>query len=87
RPLDIDSLSDLKDFGVDPEILGWLNELVEEGYPEEVVTIAWLSVLIDSDKGSAVSRHVRRLVHKAEKRLAVGEDIKDLIKALMEAMV
>ncbi len=87
RPLDIDSLSNLKDFGVDPEILEWLSELVEEGYTEEVVTIAWLSVFIDSDKGSAISRHMRRLIHKAEKRLAIGHDLKNRIEVMMEAIV
>lgn len=82
--LDIDSLSDLEHLGVASKILEQLNELVEEAYPEEMVIIAWLSVLIDSDEGSAASRHVRRLIHKAQKRLDIGGELKAQIGELMD---
>ncbi|HBH36269.1 MAG TPA: alpha-1-antitrypsin [Gammaproteobacteria bacterium] len=84
RRLEIDSLSDLEQLGVDHGTIERLNKLVDEGYTEEMIVIAWLNWFIDSGEGSGVSRHVQRIVHKSEKRLGVGEELKVRIDDLMD---
>jgi hypothetical protein len=59
------------------------NSKIRLCYDERRVT-AWLNWLIDSGEGRGVSRHVRRLIHKSEKRLGVSEEVKVRIDDLME---
>ncbi len=75
----------LQGVGVDATLRGLLSEVTVSQIYENLEETNIESV--DSDKGNAISRHVGRLIHKAEKRLGVGEDLKDKIEALMEAMV
>ena len=67
-------------------IVAGLKELVDEDYTEEMVVIAWLSLFIETDKGSGVSRHVQHLIHKAEKHLGIEEELISRVEELMEEM-
>jgi len=84
RHLDICSFNDLEDLGVALEIVAELKELVDEDYTEEMVVIAWLSWFIDSGEGSGVSRHVKRLIHKAEKHLGIEGELISHVEELIE---
>jgi Ca-activated chloride channel family protein len=84
RRLKIDSLSDLEKLGVDQETIELLMKLVDEGYVEEMIVTAWLSWFIDSGEGSSISRHVQRLIHKAEKHLGIEEELISRVEELME---
>ncbi len=86
RNLHVDSLRELSDYGVDQEILDSLKALVEAGYQEEMIVIAWLSLFINTEDGHDVSRHVRRLIHKAEKKMKIESVLKRRVSELLNTI-
>ncbi len=86
RQLDINSLFDLLQFGVAPETVVELQELVNKGYSEAEVATAWLLLLIERDTEREISRHHRRLVGMAGRRMNISEELKTRVEEIMEAM-
>jgi len=81
--LDIDSLSDLAALGLNAEQIEALFALVEGPTTEREVIVALLIVLLESDAGKGLSRHVRRLIGRAARARPVSKalrtDLRDLL--------
>ena len=81
--LDITALSDLIALGLDQEIADRLSRLINTEEPELDVIIAFLSALSDSDAGNNLSRHVKRLIRRAEKQLSFDMSRKETIRQII----
>jgi Ca-activated chloride channel family protein len=63
--LDITQVAELVELGLEPELGEWLLGLVDSGASERQVVITFLMGLLIGPTGSALSRHVQRLIRRA----------------------
>ena len=82
--LDVSTLADLLELGLDQEIADELSVLIGAGKPEQNIVVAFLAVLSESRHGEGFSRHVKRLIRAAEKRTTVDLSLKEAVQNIVE---
>ncbi len=82
----IDTFEELTLFGLDQAISDQLAALIPDGTDEGDVVICFLMELSNSESGKELSRHVKRLIRKANrKNRAVPASVHDAISRLIES--
>ena len=81
--LDADTVAMLVSLGLEEDTADVLVELIDAEVSEREVVIAFLVALAGSPHAKGLSRHVRRLIRKAEKKISFHES---LIEAVSEVV-
>jgi hypothetical protein len=70
----IDGLTQLP--GIPQEVRGALQRLVQRGFEERDVVVAFLALLVDSRRGRSLDRQLRRLVLKLERSVRPPQEVR-----------
>ena len=81
--LTIERISDLTALALDEDIADQLLALVADGAGESVVVVCFLAELSKGEAGKALSRHVSRLIRKANKENAVSVNLAAAVAMLV----
>jgi len=81
--LDIDKVNELVAVGLDQEIADQLLELIADGCDEDSIVVCFLAELSNSELGKSLSRHVNRLIRKANKKNVVPTTVVDAVSGLI----
>jgi Ca-activated chloride channel family protein len=81
--LDIDNVNELVAVGLDQEIADQLLELIADGFDEVSMVVCFLAELSNSEFGKDLTRHVARLIRKANKKNVVSVAVADAVSRLI----
>jgi hypothetical protein len=77
----IDGLARLP--GIPLDVCGELQRLVQRGFEERDVIVAFLALLVDSRRGRSLDRQVRRLALKLERSVRPPQEVRKEVAAAL----
>jgi Ca-activated chloride channel homolog len=73
--------------GIPLDVCGELQRLVQRGFEERDVIVAFLALLVDSRRGRSLDRHLRRLVLKLERSVRPAREVRKEVAAALAAFL
>ena len=83
--LEIETIAELVALGLDDGMAEVLSELIDTEYSESDIVVVFLVMLAGSEYGKDLSRHVKRMIRKAEKSVVFDLDLTDKIRGFIDA--
>ncbi len=83
--LETKTIAELVMLGLDDEVAEALSQLIDTEHSERDIVILFLSILANSEYGKDLSRHVKRMIRKAEKSVVFDLDLTDKIRGFIDA--
>jgi hypothetical protein len=81
----IDGLAQLS--GIPLEVRGALHRLVQQGFEERDVIVAFLALLVDSRLGRSLDRQLRRLALKLERSVRPPREVRKEVAAALASFL